>query len=151
MEQQQLYHLGNFQLRQRLKSEPELMETIISGYIQFGNENEYLKKQNGELQRDLGLMTNQPADSANRGRRGNQDTTAYVMPTFNMESDLRKALSDLDSMKASLNQERQAHQETKETLRQRDMKIQSLETELTQARASLKPTLSPSKQPVGYS
>ena len=92
-------------------------------------------------------MMNHPADSANRGQRVNQDTTVYVMPTFNIDSDLRKALSDLDSMKASLNQERQAHQETKEILRQRNMKIQSLETELTQARANLKQAASPVKPP----
>src|SRR3990167_8402948 len=145
MEQQQLYQLGNLQLRQRLKSEPGLMETIITGYIKFGNENELLRKLNGELERDLTSMMTQAADLANRGKHGNQDTTVYVMPTFNIDSDLRKALSDLDSMKALLNQERQAHQETKEMLRQRNMKIPSLETELPQARASLKPTLSPSK------
>src|SRR3990167_2225943 len=151
MEQQELYQLENFQLRQKLKSEPALMETVITGYIKFGNENELLRKLNGELERDLALAMALPADSANRGKHCNQDTNVIIKQSFHFESELRKALSDLDSLKASLDQERQAHQETKEQLRQRDLKIQSLESELNQARASLKPTLSPVKTPVGYS
>ena len=151
MEQQPLYQLGNFQLRQKLKSEPELMEIVINGYIKFGQENELLRKQNAELESGLALAMPHAPDSAGPGRRNNQDTTLYVMPTFHFDSDLRKALSDLDSLKASLNQESQAHQETKELLRQRDLKIQTLERELNQARTSLKSTPSPVKSPVGYS
>ena len=151
MEQQQLYQLGNFQLTQKLKSEPALMETIITGYTQFGHENEFLRKQNAELQKDFALAIAQAPDSANRGKSGNQDTNVFIKQSFHFESELRKALSDLDALKASLNQERQAHQVTQEKLRQRDLKIHSLESELNQARASLKPVSSPSKPPVGYS
>ena len=117
----------------------------------MGNENEYLKKQVAELQTGLALAMPHSPNPVTPGKNANQDTNVFIKQSFHFESELRKALSDLDSLKASLDQERQAHQETKEQLRQRDLKIQSLESELNQARASLKPTLTPVKAPVGYS
>src|SRR3990167_1517844 len=125
MEQQPLYQLGNFQLRQKLKSEPAVMETVISGYIQLGQENEFLKKQIVELQRDLALAmphSPNPTSNAHLTINNNQDTNVFIKQNFTFEPELRKALADLDSLKASLNQERQAHQETQEHVRQRDRK-----------------------------